>query len=110
MKRLALAFLVAAAATSCNREVGFTPTPISFVDHPGVLRGPWSGDTSTEQRLRLQLTPAPETAKLTLQRTGKADLELTSFDIGGDEAGASWFWQGFLPDNTKSFNLTRETS
>ncbi|OLV19569.1 hypothetical protein [Deinococcus marmoris] len=152
MKRLALAFLVAAAATSCNREVGFTPTPISFADHPSVLRGPWSGDTTAGQRLRLQLTaaydtassyrvtgtgsldqeplsvtgsvgggslhtylrpqltPAPETAKLTLQRAGKADLELRCYDIGGDEAGAAWLWQCFLPDNTKSFNLTRETS
>ncbi|CAM3576634.1 hypothetical protein [Deinococcus frigens] len=152
MKRLALAFLVAAAATSCNRQQGFTPTPIPFADHPSILRGSWSGTTAADQRLRLeltaaydssstyrvtgtgslegetlsvtgsvmggslhtylrpQLTPIPEAAKLTLKRTGKADLELTCSAIGGDAPPAPWLWRCVLPENPNPFNLVKETS
>ncbi|QLG11790.1 hypothetical protein HLB42_14090 [Deinococcus sp. D7000] len=87
MKRLALALLVVAAATACNREVGLTPTPISFADHPGILRGAWSGTTASDQTLRLELSATYDTAETyTVAGTGLLDgdsLTVTGSVIGG---------------------------
>lgn len=157
MKRLALAFLVAAAATSCGRSP--EPTPIPFASHPSILRGTWEGTLTQEgtvdQSLRLdlaasyetsrqygvtgtgslgtealtvtgsvtggtlhsylraQFTPAnqlvPETARLMLRRSGKADLELSCYAIGGDTAPAAWLWQCYSPENPQSFKLSKQT-
>lgn len=154
MKRLALAFLVAVAATSCNRQEGFTPTPISFADHPSVLRGTWSGPTRGEgllsQSLRLelnatyvspneyrvsgsgtlgadtlnvtgnvlsgsrftylkpQLSPVPEGANLLLQRSGKKDLTLTCYVMGGEAASPVWRWECSTKDQSLTVILKKE--
>ncbi len=87
MNRPALGFLVMAAATSCNQEVGFTPTPIAFADHPGILRGTWSGLTPSDQKLRLDLTATYDTADTyTVVGTGRLEgenLTVTGNVIGG---------------------------
>ena len=65
---------------------------------------------SLHRYLQAQTTPVPETAMLTLKRSGGADLRLTCFAIGGGTTPGSWVWQCFLPDETTSFDLTQGTS
>ncbi|CAM4148643.1 hypothetical protein [Deinococcus marmoris] len=49
--------------------------------------------------LKPQLSPLPEGANLLLQRSGKKDLTLTCYVMGGEAASPVWSWQCFEKDN-----------
>ncbi|WP_309569527.1 hypothetical protein [Deinococcus sp.] len=64
---------------------------------------------SLHTSLRAQTSPAPETASLTLLRSGQVDVTLRCYAGGGDTPAATWIWQCFPAGTTPSFNLTRGT-
>ncbi|AZI42685.1 hypothetical protein EHF33_07920 [Deinococcus psychrotolerans] len=88
IKKLAFALLVTLAATSCNRETGFKPMPISFKDHPSILRGTWNGNTTANQVLSLNLTATYDTSRQ-YQVTGTGSLGSESLTVAGSVSGGS---------------------
>ena len=88
MKKLVLAILVAGAATSCSKEVGFKPVPISFKDHPSILRGTWGGITPANQVLSMNLTATYDTSRQ-YQVTGTGSLGGEALTVAGPVTGGS---------------------
>ncbi len=88
LKKLVLAVVVAGAATSCSREVGFKPVPIAFATHPSVLRGAWSGNTTADQVLKLQLTATYDTTRQ-YQVSGTGSLGSGALTVAGTVTGGS---------------------
>ena len=79
---------MAGAATSCSKEVGFKPVPISFATHPSVLRGAWSADITASQALKLQLTATYDTPRQ-YQVSGTGSLGSEALTAAGTVAGGS---------------------
>ncbi len=91
MKKFALALvLTVAATTSCNKEVGFKPTSIAFATHPSVLRGTWSGTTTDNQALNLQLTATYDTPSH-YQLSGTGSLDKEALKVTGQVVGGSLY-------------------
>lgn len=89
MNKILSAVTVFALLTACNREVGFTPTPIAFADHPSILRGTWTG-TLTGQALSLSLTATYESSsRYTVSGTGTLNAEALTV-IGGVRGGSDY--------------------
>lgn len=88
IKKLALVALVTLAATSCNKEVGFKPVPIAFKNHPSILRGTWSGTTTANQTLNLNLTATYDTSSQ-YQVAGTGSLNNESLTVTGSVSGGS---------------------
>lgn len=90
MKRLALALVVAAAATSCGRGIG--PTPIALASHPSVLQGTWAGTLArqggADQALRLELTASYDTAAQ-YRVAGTGTLDTDAVTVTGAVTGGS---------------------
>lgn len=76
------------AATACNRDVGFKPVPISFATHPSVLRGAWSGVTTADQTLKLQLIATYDTPRQ-YQVSGTGSLDTEVLTVAGTAVGGS---------------------
>lgn len=90
MKRLALALVVAAAATACGRGTVASPSPL--VTHPSVLQGTWGGTLArqgaTAQALRLELTASHDTAAQ-YRVTGTGTLGADAVTVTGTVMGGS---------------------
>ena len=88
MTRILAVVTMFALLTACNREVGFTPEPIAFADHPSILRGTWTGRV-TGQALSLSLSATYDTSSYyTVSGTGTLNagaLTVTGGVMGGSD-------------------------
>ncbi len=86
MKRLALALVVAAAATACGRGTVDSPSPLAT--HPSVLQGTLARQGATAQALRLELTASHDTAAQ-YRVTGTGTLGADAVTVTGTVMGGS---------------------